>query len=365
MGKLWDRFWGLEETVEVRESAYTDTLVSLLTSRAAGKTIKATATGALEAAAGVVGRAFALAEVSGPPPLVDAFGPDIRGMVGRGLIREGEVVTVVDLVADSLVLRPGASWDIEGGYDPEGWRYSVLLGGPSGTVTRHTPAPRVLHFRFATDPDRPWKGIGPIESATLAGRLSAEVVAALGDEVSMVRGALLPIPLDPEDESVATLKDDLKKLAGQLAMVESQTTGEWRAQRQTAPRDGGWTPQRIGANPPEPLVTLADQAAKEVLMACGLSPALFGGGDATSAREAWRLALHGLIAPLGDLVAHEIATKTGEAITMSFDRLRASDVQGRARAFQSLTGGGMEVGSAAAFTGFDGAEAVEVEPLGR
>jgi len=48
--------------VERRESSYTDTLVDLIVTRATGETAKATATGALEAAAGIVARAFAAAK---------------------------------------------------------------------------------------------------------------------------------------------------------------------------------------------------------------------------------------------------------------------------------------------------------------
>ena len=61
MGKLIDLFMGREP--EVRADSYTDTLVGLLVSQAGGSVVKATATAALEAAAGLVGRAFAAAEV--------------------------------------------------------------------------------------------------------------------------------------------------------------------------------------------------------------------------------------------------------------------------------------------------------------
>ena len=67
-----------------------------------------------------------------------------------------------------------------------------------------------------------------------------------------------------------------------------------------------------------------------------------------------------MISPLADLVMDELAEKTGEELAINFDRLRASDVSGRARAFQSLTGGGLSVESAAALlAGFEGAMAAE------
>ena len=353
--------WFSKPEVEVRaDSSYTDTLVNLIVSQAGGSIVKATATAALEAAAGVVARAFAAAEVSGPPLLVDAFGPAVRSMVGRSLIRSGEIVLAVDVRGGAVHFVPAADWDIQGGYAPETWRYRLSLAGPSQQFTRSgVGADQVVHFRYQVDPAMPWKGVGPLESAALAGRLSAELANALGDEASGTRGHLLPIPVDGQDPTITALKADLKTLRGRLAVVESQTTGKWTADNRQAAR-GGWTVERLGANPPEPLVMLHEIATRDVLSACGVSPALFGGADGTSAREAWRLALHGVIAPLADLVVGEISEKTGEQMSINFDKLRASDVSGRARAFQSLTGGGLSVGSAAVLAGFEGAEAAEV-----
>lgn len=43
-------------------------------------------------------------------------------------------------------------------------------------------------------------------------------------------------------------------------------------------------------------------------------------------------------------------------VSFSFDRLFASDLQGRARAFQSMVGGGMDPGKAAGLAGLMEAE---------
>ena len=76
--------WPFKRT-EVRESSYTDLLVSLAVSRAGGTTTaKATATGALQAAAGLVSRCFALADVNGPAHLVAGLTPACLSMCGRG-----------------------------------------------------------------------------------------------------------------------------------------------------------------------------------------------------------------------------------------------------------------------------------------
>ena len=80
--------------------------------------------------------------------------------------------------------------------------------------------------------------------------------------------------------------------------------------------------------------------AQEVYAACGFNTALWGGSQAASVREAWRLALFGVLSPLGRLVESELQEKLEDTVTLSWQELRASDLSGRARAFQSMVGGG-------------------------
>ena len=90
--------------------------------------------------------------------------------------------------------------------------------------------------------------MGPLESAALA------------DGESGPRGGVLPLPVDGEDPTVATLKADLRNLGGKLAFVESVRTTQPGAAGSSPQED--WKPRRIGANPP----------AAEVLNACGCPP---------------------------------------------------------------------------------------------
>ena len=343
--------WPWQRTAEVRESSFTDLLVSLAVNRASGTgSPKVTATGALQAAAGLVSRCFAAATVEGPPRLVSALTPACLSMVGRALMRAGEIVLVIDVSDDGAVkLRPASHWDVQGGVDPETWWYRCNLPAPSSTVTRWVEAPGVVHLRFETDPAAPWRGIGPIESASLAGRLSAETSAALGDEASGPRGALLPLPLDGADPTLELLKGDLRKLSGNLALVESVATMHPGADR-NAPA-GDWQPRRIGANPPAAEISMHQTATSEVLAACGVPVALFAEGEGTAAREGFRRFLHSTIQPLGRIVSGELSAKLDTPVSLGFDALFAADLSGRARAFQSLVGGGMDPGKAAGLAG--------------
>ena len=230
---------------------------------------------------------------------------------------------------------------------PDSWRYRLTLGGPSETSTHDfVPAASVLHFRYAPDPSRPWRGNGPIAVANLAGRLSAETVRALAEESSGPIGRLLGIPVDGADATVEGLKADIKNAAGRVALLE---TGDWG-------NAGGDTKvdlktERFGAEPPASLVDLVSVASQEVYSACGLNSGLWSAGDAASTREAWRLALFGVLSPLGKLVESELQDKLEDTVTLSWQELRASDLSGRARAFQSMVGGGMAVAEAVAVAG--------------
>ena len=98
---------------------------------------------------------------------------------------------------------------------------------------------------------------------------------------------------------------------------------------------------RLGANPPMSLATLRTDSAQAVLSACGVSADLFVAGDAAGQRESWRRFLHGSVQPLAELLAAELADKLDvPGLSLRFDRLFASDLSGRARAFASLVKGG-------------------------
>ena len=114
---------------------------------------------------------------------------------------------------------------------------------------------------------------------------------------------------------------------------------------------GSGNPTRIGPAPPAGLVDLRRDTALSVLAACGVPPELATQGEGSSAREAWRRFLHGTIQPIADQMAVEASMKLGTETSVSFDKLFASDPSGRARAFQSMVGGGMDVSKAAGLAG--------------
>ena len=164
--------WPWSKQSEKRESSFTDALVQQILSTASGASLALpTTTGALETCSGLVGRAFASAEVQGPPWAQRALSPSCLSMIGRALIREGEIVLVIDGDGGGLRLWPVSDHDVLGGFDPAGWVYRLTMSGPSVLATRDgVSAAGVVHVMYSQDPGRPWHGVGPVESAQLAGR---------------------------------------------------------------------------------------------------------------------------------------------------------------------------------------------------
>ena len=363
---LFDERWH-GAPVETRQggAGFTDAVTRALIAQATGGTVRdASATAALEAAAGSYMRAFAIAEVQPATPATAALTPGLLALMARDLIRRGEFVHVIAVDAAGMVtLMPAGSWDVRGGWNPADWFYRLDLFGPSGNTTRLVPAAAVVHGRYSVDPARPWFGVAPMAWASLTGRLHASVEDALADESGGTRGHLLPVPAGPDadgddDDTTdpnADLRADIAALRGKTAMVESTFSG-WGEGRQAAPMND-FKPQRIGADPPSAFTSLRTDSAQAVLAACGVSADLFVAGDAAGQRESWRRFLHGSVAPVAALLADELAVKLDvPGLRLTFDALFASDLSGRARAFQSLVNGGMATDKAAALAGLMEAE---------
>ena len=172
-------------------------------------------------------------------------------------------------------------------------------------------------------------------------------MAALADEASGPRGAFLPVPVDGNDPTITTIKSDIRKARGNILLAQG---GDWDADAKTGGR-AMWESKRFGPAPTDALVKLMGLASQEVYAACGVAGFLFADGDGTARREAYRQALHSLIAPMGRIVSLELSLKLESDVALDWIELRAGDIAGRARAFQSLVGGGMDIAKAASLAG--------------
>lgn len=338
------KFLRLGETLtESRNAPYTDAITTAIIA-AAGRSASepdAHATAAVEIGVGVLSRAFAVAEVSGAT--IDPS--DLSDMV-RKLLIAGETVRYYD----GFDLVPASGWEIAGSYRRSTWQYVMEFPTPSGaTVTVRAGADRVLHPRYSFDVNQPWLGIGPIQRAVISGKLQANLEQSLRNEMSGTVGYLLPIPTSGDDPSVADLKNDIASLKGKTAVVET-TAGGWGEGRLAAPSQD-YQPKRIGPSPPETMCNLHRAVQYSILAVLGVPVELVTASDGTGQREGWRRCLHGTIQPLARVIEVELSRVYARRVTLNFDALMASDVQGRARAFQSMVAGGMSVTEAAAQSG--------------
>ena len=332
------------------DSSYTDALVAALIRQVRGRTANVSLiseTGALESAAGLVGRAFMAAEVSGDPMYTAALTPQVMELIGRSLLRRGDSVFYLDTSA-GLTLLPAQTHSIAGGPMPSGWVYDVTLAGPGELKTlRPVRAEGVLHFRYGCDIETPWRGNAPLGVARAIGDLMAEATTYLTQESGKPRGAFLGTPKDGEDDTIEQLKADAKTAQGALLFVESMANN-WESGGQPA---GDWGVKHFGPSVGAGMVETMKLARSEALGALGLNEALFMGADSAALREAWRLALFSLIAPLGNLVESELQAKIDPGISLSWTELRASDLAGRARSFQAMVKGGKSVEEASIIAG--------------
>ena len=337
---------------EKRSAPYTDAITAAIIARAGGgASASVVTTAAVEASAALMARAFASAKLT---PEIPAVTPAILAAIGREIIRRGEAVFVIDVDASGLRLTAANAWDITGGVDPESWFYRLDLAAPSGTAERSAPYAGVVHVRPYVEPSAPWRGIPPSEAAALTARLLAETEAALADESAGTRGYLLPVPQGPEDgdeDPLAKFRADIAGLKGKTALVETTSAGFGEGKAAAPQVD--YMPRRIGANPPDALRAIRSDAEGGILGACGVPVELImARSDGAAVREAWRRFAHATLSPLGEMVAAELADKLDRpGLAVSFDRLFASDISGRARAFASMVNGGMEIERAAGLSG--------------
>ena len=181
-------------------------------------------------------------------------------------------------------------------------------------------------------------------------RVSAHVPApATNRQDAVIRRGMSTTATAPVWEGVTIIPDEVTKAkAGQIVITAVMLFAMKVLRTGAGPFPLIWDWDR---KPPASLVELVSVPSQEVYAACGFNTALWGGSQAASVREAWRLALFGVLSPLGRLVESELQEKLEDTVTLSWQELRASDLSGRARAFQSMVGGGMAVAEAVSAAG--------------
>ena len=341
--------WFRRKKVEQRN--YTEQRIEAATADATGTGgADANQTAAVQAAAGQWARCFAAAEVLPESPATRAVTPAILYEIGRQFVLCGESVWLLDEQRGRFTLAQASAWDVEG---VTAWNYRLTIAGPSGTYVRRVPADQVLHPRINVDPSQPHKGRSSVALAGFTGDLLGGVERGLAREAGANSGYVIAAAIEGMgDADLDALKGDVSGLRGRSMLVPSLAprAGDPGA----GPGRADWQARRIGVNPPEHVVSLRSNVAVAILGAAGIPPALFdSGGDGSGRREAYRMLLHGTIAPVGAMLADVLSEAFEHRVTMNWDRLAAADIQGRARAYRSLVGteGGIPDDQARKLTG--------------
>lgn len=342
---------------EKRDSGgdFSDAVLRLIESQAAGTAADASSTAAVEAASGALSRALSSAEVQGEAWVRDAVTPAVLGQVGRDLVRSGDSMHVIRVSRSGAVrLIPASSWHWEGGEDPDDWTVRVTTYGPSTSTTRHLPASGVVFVRWGSTPGTPYVGTSPLSWAHTTARLQAEAERSLADEAKGPLAQLLAVPADGGDggdeDPLAMLKADIAAARGKALLVETTAAGYGEGRTAAPARD--WVASRLGPAPPEGIVQAADMAFSRVLAATGTPPSLYVDADGTAQREAVRRWHLGTVLPLARLVEHELTAKLETPVKLRFDTY-AMDMVSRSQVVAKLTAAGVALPVALTAVGLD------------
>ena len=310
-------------------------------------------TAAAQTAAGLVARSLAAADVTPDLPETRAVNRRFLYDAGRDLVLRGEGVWRIEVRGARLDLRRAASWDVYGPVDHREWTYRLLLPGPDRQETVYELEPGVVHAKWGESLNEPDRGRSPFELALSSARLLAGIEGQLANEAIAGSALLIPAPIaGAEDDEVTKLTEDIKTADGSPVLVPTGAGGSYEDAGSSGGMASDWKQRRIGIDPTQELVRLRQDAGHDLLTAAGIPVELARAGSTTSAaREAFRRFLHSTLRPIAGILEDELREKLHPEIRLDLTPVSAADVSGRARAFQSMVGGGMEVERAARLSG--------------
>lgn len=336
------RMWAGRKPPETR--GYSDLLLAGLEATASGDLPDTVHSAAVQTAAGIWGRAFAGAEVSGPG--AGAVTSEILGWVGRSLILSGEAVLFVSRARGIRLLPCVTSERL----NPTQWRINTAVP-PGSQEQRTVSARRIASVRWAIDSASPWEGLGPFGQSPTSARLAAAAETSLRREAGAPIALLLPVPTGSKD--LSDLARDIAGASGGAVMVESTSAG-WDGGRRTGTR-GDWDVSRVGPSIPSELIDAYGAAFGAALSLAGIPRSLAaptGNADGTQLREDYRRFVLSAVRPMGRILTEKLAS-AGVDVSLGWYQLWAHDLQGRAAALAKLVDAGIPLSEARKLVGLE------------
>ena len=172
-------------------------------------------------------------------------------------------------------------------------------------VEKSVPAADVVHIQ-AQSVSRGNPGLDDhrFGSLSLSSDLLARLTLRTSEEAGARSGSLLAVPAGFSDDAMTALKNDLKSIKGDTAVVETTRSGG----RDTAPA-GDWVQRRFGPAVPGDNVELLQVASRHVLQAIGCPSALWDGSEGAASREGYRFALYSWLNPVARVIEAEVSSK--------------------------------------------------------
>ena len=223
--------------------------------------------------------------------------------------------------------------------------------GPSTSTTRHLPFAGVVFVRWGSTPGQPYVGTGPLSWAHTTARLQSEIERSLADEAQGPLAQLLAIPQDGgEGDPLAAMKADLRTARGKALLVETVATG-WGEGRSAALATRLAGPRAWGRCLPSRWCRPGGTLSTPSWPPRGRRRRCSTIRTRRPQRESFRRYLTLTVQPMARVLERELASKLEARVRLSFDRLYAHDLQGRATSFQKLVGGKMALTEALATSG--------------
>ena len=170
--------WSKSEKVEKRETGgdYSAQIVQFAEARVAGLAADAGKSAAVEAASGLLSRAFMSAKVEAADWAQECLHPRLLGQIGRSLIRRGDYLAAIRLNDAGLVKLITCSdfWWHGGEADEDTWHVRCTAYGPSTSTTWYLPQDAVAFLTWGSETGSLYRGRSPMNWASQTSRLNAE-----------------------------------------------------------------------------------------------------------------------------------------------------------------------------------------------